>query len=49
LSSCPMGVDLARGNFLDVSDCIKCGRCIIACKKNARSFSILPFFAPGTE
>jgi len=42
LSSCPMGIDLARGNFLDVSDCIKCGRCIIACKKNARSFSILP-------
>ncbi|HWQ19564.1 MAG TPA: 4Fe-4S binding protein [Methanotrichaceae archaeon] len=37
---CPMDVDLGRGGFLDVTGCIRCGRCIKACSMNARSFSI---------
>lgn len=42
LNCCPMDVNLERGNFLDVTGCIKCGKCIKACKKNARYFSVLP-------
>lgn len=37
---CPMDVDLGRSGFLDVTGCIRCGRCIKACSMNARSFSI---------
>lgn len=41
-SNCPMDVDLLRASFLDITGCIKCGRCIKACKRHARFFSIKP-------
>lgn len=40
LKRCPMEVDLGRGNFLDVTGCIRCGKCIKACNMNARHLSI---------
>lgn len=35
---CPMGVDLKRGNFSDITGCIRCGKCTTLC--NAREFKI---------
>jgi polyferredoxin len=37
---CPMGIDLGRNGFLDVTGCIKCGRCVKACMMNARTYSM---------
>lgn len=35
---CPMGVDLGRGKFKDITGCIRCGRCTKLCE--ARRFAI---------
>jgi len=40
---CPMDVKKERSSFLDVTGCIKCGRCVKACRTGARGFSALSF------
>ncbi len=35
---CPMNVNKERSGFLDVTGCIKCGRCVKACGMGARQF-----------
>jgi ferredoxin len=39
---CPMGVKKEKSGFLSVTGCIKCGRCVRACKMTARQFSLSP-------
>ncbi|MFQ5844781.1 MAG: 4Fe-4S binding protein [Planctomycetota bacterium] len=36
--TCPMGIDLARPDFLTQSACIRCGRCISVCAQGARGW-----------
>ncbi len=46
---CPMDVKMERGSFLDVTGCIKCGRCVKACGTGARSFSASFGLSPKQE
>ncbi|MEW6007018.1 MAG: 4Fe-4S binding protein [bacterium] len=39
LKSCPMEVDLGKGNFANLSNCIMCSRCIKTCPQKARTWS----------
>ena len=40
LPSCPMGIDLARPDFLTQSSCIRCGRCVAVCARGARTWEL---------
>ncbi len=44
---CPMGIDLAKGDFLTVSDCIQCTRCVKVCPSGARAWSFSRAAAPA--
>ncbi|MHC4957712.1 MAG: 4Fe-4S binding protein [Planctomycetota bacterium] len=38
LDQCPMGIDLAKRDFLTDTSCIRCGRCVAICKQGARTW-----------
>ena len=40
LDDCPMGIDLARGDFLTRAGCIRCGRCVALCARGARVWEL---------
>lgn len=45
---CPTGIDLAKKDWLTVSDCIQCKRCISVCPTGARGWSFdRPVAAPA--
>lgn len=45
---CPTGIDLARDDWLTVSDCVQCKRCISVCPTGARGWSFdRPVAAPA--
>jgi len=47
---CPTGIDLAKKDWLTVSDCIQCKRCISVCPTGARAWSFdrpVPASAPA--
>ncbi|MEW6102446.1 MAG: 4Fe-4S binding protein [bacterium] len=39
LKECPMGVDLGKGDFANLSNCIMCSKCIKLCQQKARRWS----------
>ncbi len=39
VKSCPMGVDLGKGGFANISNCIMCSRCVKLCPQKARGWS----------
>lgn len=38
---CPMEIDLAKNNFSETVDCLKCGRCVKLCKARSFKFKFL--------
>jgi ferredoxin-type protein NapH len=40
LPACPMGIDLARNDFLTRTSCISCGRCVAVCARGARAWDL---------